>query len=294
MKTTILTPTMNRAYTLNRLYNSLKNQTNYNFEWLIIDDGSTDNTKEVVSNFIKENKFPITYIYQENGGKHRALNKGISIINSEMTFIVDSDDYLTDNAIERIEYYCDKYKNNDEICSFSFLRGYPNGKINGDKYVKDEYIGNYIDDRINKHNRGDKAEVYVTKYLKEVPFIEIENEKFLVESYVWIQLAIKYKTVYINETIYIGDYLEDGLTKNMHKIRYYNPKGMIETCRIACNCDLKINIKIKYMIKYIAYSIIDKRKIWTQYKNINNKMMYIITIPLGIIYYIYILTRIKK
>lgn len=203
MKITILTPTYNRAYVIDKLYKSLLKQTAKNFEWLIVDDGSTDNTKELIKKYIDEKKISIRYIFQENGGKHRALNKGISMIDNEVTFIVDSDDYLLNNAIENITKYYEKYKENPKICGFSFLRCFPNMKINGMKFRQDEYVSDYISCRLNEQIIGDKAEAYITKYLKETPFLEIENEKFLFEDYVWMKLAMKYDTVHINIPIHI-------------------------------------------------------------------------------------------
>ena len=178
MKVTILTPTYNRGYTLKKLYNSLINQTNKNFIWLVIDDGSTDDTRNLINLFMKEEKIKIEYHYQKNGGKHRALNYGISLIKSEITFIVDSDDWITDDAIETILKYFRKYKDDENIGVISFLKAYPDFKINGPQYSKDEYRGNYIEDRLNKNNWGDKAEVCYTNVLKKYPLPEIEKEKF--------------------------------------------------------------------------------------------------------------------
>lgn len=296
MTITILTPTYNRAYVLERLYISLIKQKQKNFEWLIVDDGSEDNTKKIVQNFINENKIKIRYLYQDNGGKHRALNNGIKNIKTEMTFIVDSDDYLSENAVEKINFYYEKYKMNEKICSYSFLRGFPDGKINGPEYKQHEFIGDYIKDRLNNHNNGDKAEVYITKYLKEIPFLEIKDEKFFNEGYVWTKLALKYDTVYINEIIYYGDYLKDGLTKNMFKIRAQNPIGMIETCKAVLNKNKKANfkLKIKTTIKYVAYNIIAKKNILEQLKNIECKGIFILTYFFGYLYYFYIKLKIGE
>lgn len=296
MTITILTPTYNRAYVLEKLYNSLTKQNKKNFEWFIVDDGSKDNTKEIVQNFISENKIKIRYLYQKNGGKHRALNNGIKNIESELTFIVDSDDFLSKDAIEKINFYYEKYKMNKKICSYSFLRGFPDGKINGPEYRQHEFIGDYIKDRLNNHNNGDKAEVYITKYLKEIPFLEIKDEKFFNEGYVWTKLALKYDTVYINEVIYYGEYLKDGLTKNMLKIRAQNPIGMIETCKVVLNNNEKANLKlkIKVIIKYIAYNKIAKKSIIEQYKNVECKGIFILNYILGCLYYFYIKIKIGE
>ena len=281
MRITVLTTVYNRANTINKLYNSLIKQTASNFEWLIIDDGSNDDVKEIVNEFIRQNKIKIRYYYQENGGKHRALNKGISMINTEMTFIVDSDDFLTVDAIETITKYYERYKTKEGICGFSFLRCFENGKINGPKYDKEEFISDYIKYRLNKHNWGDKAEVYYTEILKKYPFIEIKGEKFLVESYVWAKMALDYDTVYINKVIYIGEYQQDGLTKNVAKRRYDSPIGMVEKSKVLCNKKANFIVKSKAILNYIVYSNVAKFDFKKQYNEINYKVLFILLYPFG-------------
>ena len=283
MKVTVLTPVYNRAYTIKKLYNSLIKQTASNFEWLIIDDGSKDNIKQVIDEFIKENKIKIIYSYQENGGKHRALNKGISIIKTEMTFIVDSDDYLSIDAIETITKYYNKYKGKKDICGFSFLRCFEDGKINGPKYDKDDFISDYITYRLNKHNWGDKAEVYYTEILKKYPFLEVKGEKFLVESYVWAKMALDYNTVYINKAIYIGEYQQDGLTRNVVKRRYDSPIGMVEKSKVLCNKKANLAVKTKAILNYIVYSNIANISFKKQFKEINYKPLFFLLYPFGLL-----------
>ncbi len=291
MKVTILTPTYNRGYTLKKLYNSLINQTNKNFIWLVIDDGSTDDTRNLINLFMEEKKIKIEYHYQKNGGKHRALNYGISLIKSEITFIVDSDDWITNDAIETILKYFRKYKNDENIGVISFLKAYPDFKINGPQYSKDEYRGNYIEDRLNKNNWGDKAEVCYTNVLKKYPLPEIEKEKFISEGYLWVKMALDYDSIYVNKVIYIADYLQDGLTNNIYKMRIKNPKGCIEVAKMACNDKANLKIKYKNMIKYIAYSLIDKRKFYEIYRNINYKFIFITSFIPGILFEKYIMKK---
>ena len=111
MKTVaILTPTYNRAHTLDKLYESLLIQTSFDFKWYLVDDGSSDTTEEKVKEFVND-KFEMLYIKKENGGKHTALNVGVSQIEEELTFIVDSDDYITSDAVETIVSDWEKYRN---------------------------------------------------------------------------------------------------------------------------------------------------------------------------------------
>ncbi len=286
MKITILTPTYNRAYTLKKLYNSLIEQEENNFEWLIIDDGSNDNTKDIVDNFIREEKIKISYYYQKNGGKHRALNKGIELINSELTFIVDSDDYLSKDAIKKINFYYNKYINQKEICGFSFLRMYDNNEVIGDKYHYNEKIDNYLKCRVNENILGDKAEVFYTQILKEYKFPEFKNERFLSEDVVWIEIAKKYNMVYINYPIYYTEYLNDGLSKNDKKMKFQSPIGSALRGKKLMYRKIKFKVNLKGAIIYDCYKIEIKENMPKELLLENNfeKLLTFLVKPLGYIY----------
>lgn len=235
-KITIFTPTYNRGDLLNVLYESLLKQEYKNFEWLIVDDGSSDNTKDVVNQFISEKKIDIKYIFQKNGGKHRAINTGIKKATGDLFFIVDSDDYLTDDALITI---IDKEKSIKEsnLAGLCFLRGKDEKNMIGTA-SKEDNIDLLQFDRKKYGISGDKAEVFYTKILKKYKFSEYENEKFLNECIVWNKIAFDgYKLRYFNKIIYICDYLENGLTKNIKNNLRKSPKGFLE----YINQLLKIN-----------------------------------------------------
>ncbi len=254
---TILTPAYNREERMEKLYCSLKEQTLKVFQWLIIDDGSEDNTAQTVKIWQEEGKIPIEYIYKENGGKHTALNLGISLIESELTFIVDSDDYLPSDAISIIMDYHNKYserKNKDRLCGYSFLRYYSDGKVNTAYFPEDEKVDSYLQVRINGGIGGDKAEVFYTEALKKFPFPVFRGEKFLPEDLVWMQMSEEYNMVHINQCVYYCDYLEGGLTRTGRKMKIRSPKGMCLRSKIYLdNKDVRLKVKIKMMILYIIY-----------------------------------------
>ena len=291
MEITIITPTYNRAEKLSKLYNSLKNQTNKEFIWLIIDDGSTDNTEDIINKFISENRINIEYYKKQNGGKHTALNIGIKKIQTDLTFIVDSDDWLEENAVETINMYHKKYKYNNQICGYSFLRKYTNGTVNGKILDENEVIDDYINIRINgKDTNSDKAEVWKTKCLKEYPFPEFKDEKFLGEDIVWIQLALKYKMVFVNEAIYVSEYLDEGLTKNRRKNNinssngcYHRSKITLEVCRLR-----KINFWyfIKNLLQLQIYGRFAGKKYKEMKKDSKSKIYFEITYPLSYVLYL--------
>lgn len=282
---TVLTPVYNRKNMIGKLYESLINQTSQNFKWLIIDDGSTDGIDSKIKEFKKDNIIDIEYYYQENGGKHRALNNGINRINTILTFIVDSDDYLTNDAIEKIERLYQKYKEKEDICGFSFLRKYPDEKINGPEYPKDEFVSDYIECRLNQNIWGDKAEIYYTKLLKEYSFLEVPNENFLMESYVWTKLALKYKLVFKNDAIYIGEYQSDGLTNNSKIVKAKSPIGVMETAKILCNTKkTNLRVKSKAILFYIAYGMYTNKTFKEKMNEIDCKFLFLIMYPFGLAY----------
>ena len=218
-KITIFTATYNREKLLYRLYESLKIQTVKEFEWLIIDDDSTDNTNYVVNKWISDkNDFSIRYIKQTHGGKHRALNRGFVEANGEYFFIVDSDDYLTNNAIELINGWINNIENSHEkLAGVSGLIAYENGIINGGiPLVNNEgWIDADCFTREKYNLEGDKAEVFKTELLRKYPFPEFDNEFFITDSVCWNAIHLDgYKIRWFNKVIYIAEYLEDGLTKS--------------------------------------------------------------------------------
>ncbi len=217
---TIMTPTYNRAYILPSAYNSLKNQTCFDFEWIIVDDGSTDNTEELVGKWLlEENKFTIIYQKQINGGKHRAVNRGVSLANYDYFMILDSDDFLTSNAVEKIHEWIAGVAGLKGIAGVAGLRGNREQAIGGN--IKKPYIDATNLERKKYGLDGDKAEIYKTEIMRQFPFPEFEGENFLRESAVWDRIAKEgLKLRWHNEIIYICDYIEDGLTKNTNAHTY--------------------------------------------------------------------------
>lgn len=283
MMITVLTPTFNRGGGLQSLWDSLQKQTVKDFEWLVVDDGSTDGTKNLITKLQEKSDFPIRYIYKSNGGKHTALNVGIQTIRSELTFIVDSDDCVTDDAVESILKIHKKYRSQNNICGYAFLRAFPDGKVNGKKFDVDEKIGSYIDVRVNGDDTGaDKAEVFKTHCLKEFPFPEYPNEKFLGEDLVWVRMARKYEMVHINKAIYVGNYLEDGLTNNRRKHNIASPIGCMHRAEEFMESDLKTRYRIKGGLQYIVYGRFAGVKIVDLIRKSRHKVLATVCTPGGL------------
>ena len=232
---TVFTPTYNRKYIIPKLYDSLCKQTKKDFEWLVVDDGSTDGTNEWLEEICKkDNGFPITYIYQENGGKHRAINRGVKEAKGELFFIVDSDDSLVPTAIEKMLSWADEVRGLEKCAGVSGMCGTNAYNPIGEYF--DEHA-DYIDatnlEREKYNLLGDKTEAYYTELLAKYPFPEFEGENFITEAVVWNKIAKDgYFLRWYPDIIYIADYLEDGLTKSGKEKYKKNPQGVLYWSRL--------------------------------------------------------------
>lgn len=262
MLITIVTPSYNRSNELPALYTSLCNQTDKDFLWLVIDDGSTDETECYIKNISDNSLFAVEYIKKANGGKHSALNIAFRTVKSELLFIVDSDDVLVEDAIATIRADWEKAKKTNKgrnLCGLGYLRGYTAEQWIGDKYSGHFVFSNFIDERYNRGIDGDKAEVWVTECLRDFQYPEIEGEKFISESVAWIWLAKKYDMLFINRIIYITEYLSGGLSDSGRALRFRCPNLMAYGSLMTMSKEFSAKIRVKETLLYIVYSLFGKK-----------------------------------
>lgn len=255
MTVTVFTPSYNRAYILPKLYESLRQQTCKDFEWLIVDDGSSDNTEELVRAWQNEKQFNIRFFKQKNGGKHRAINRGVTEAHGELFFIVDSDDTLVSSAVERILYHYDKIQGNRGFGGIAACRAYPNGLRIGGELTFATLDCSCLEFRHKYKIKGDLAEIVRTSVMKEYPFPDIPNEKFCTEALLWDRISEKYNFRFINEKIYICQYLNDGLTTNMTRIRMNSPQYAMLYYSELFHRKISVPITIKAAINYYRFAL---------------------------------------
>lgn len=276
---TIITPTYNRKTELEKLFYSLCRQSNSDFRWLVVDDGSEDETEKYIEDIRRDARFKIDYIKKENGGKHTALNLGIRHVNTQLTMIVDSDDILLPDAVEEISNIYNKYKDNKKIATFTFLKVNVDGKAIV-PLEKEEFIANYIEYRIKGNKPGDMAEVFRTSVMKEYPFPEFEQEKFVSEDVCWIEIGKKYDSVYIDKAIYQCEYLNDGLTCNDKPLKFKSPNGSMLRGKQLMSRECGIIANVKGAIIYNCYKLesnCNKVPLVSNYQ----KLLVCLTKPLG-------------
>jgi len=285
---TVFTPTFNRKDTLLRLYTSLLKQTFRDFEWIVLDDGSTDDTEDLIRNWALEGEILIKYHRVKNGGKHRAINKGLEIANRELFFIVDSDDYLLENSLHLILKYYYPIKDNDSIIGVTGFRVYPDGKlIGGKKFPNHITDSNLIERRSRYKVTADLAQVFKTKIFKEFLFPNIPDENFVAESIVWNRMCISYSMRYFNEAIYVGEYLEGGLSNNSVRNRRKNSQySTLLYKELVSNPLAGIKLKLKSATNFWRFGFYRNKNIFKLFREIKNYKYSIICLFAGLCYYI--------
>lgn len=281
---TIVTPTYNRAYILNKAYKSLVNQTNQSFKWLIIDDGSSDNTEEYVGKLIKKNEIEIEYIKKENGGKASALNMGLDIIETPYCVCLDSDDWFSENAVEFALNLLKEEKQNSSCCGILAIRNNPDGSYMGNQKIPNSYKYITMDDLYNKI--GFASELicfYKSEIVKQYRFPVFEHEKFMPPSWFHYKLCEKYVFRTSWDTLCYCEYIRDGLTKNKRKIIVNNPRGYTLIKRISFQNSKGVKRRFMNGIMYVCGCILSKDRNCLQ--NSPDKFVTIICFPIAVLVY---------
>lgn len=263
---TVFTPAYNRGYIIGQLYESLCRQSFRDFEWIVVDDGSTDDTGTLIEKFAAEKKIPLRFFRQENGGKHRAINRGTKEARGELFFIVDSDDFLSDDALARVAFHYGNVKNDPTFCGVSGVCAHAS---TGEKIGGEENWTlldcTCLDFRYKYGAKGDMAEIFRTSVMREFPFPEIPGEKFCPEALVWNRMARMYKLRYFYEKIYIAEYLPDGLTAGIVRQRRKSPEASLiyysEFFRIP---GLPFSQKIKGAVNFWRFAPCSERSFFSK------------------------------
>lgn len=260
MLVTIATPTFNRAHLLPRLYKSLCNQNCKEFEWVVVDDGSEDETEQIVAGFINEGKITIRYIRKDNGGKHTAVNLAVKEAEGELFFIADSDDWLPESAIKKVIGAYVKIANENDFAGVCGLDEFADGRIVGSGLTRPIIDASPLDIRVKWNVRGDLKEVFKTAIIRMFPFPEIDGEKFCPEALVWNRIGLRYKLRYFNEPIYTVEYQLDGISNAITKARMKSPVASMMTYSEWFNHAKSTKLKLRMAVNYWRFSFCTKKR----------------------------------
>lgn len=247
MRLTIFTATYNRGYLIERLYHSLQRQACFDFEWLVIDDGSEDNTKALFDAWMKEdNPFLIRYYHQENQGLIRTLNRGILLAQGEYLAKIDSDDYVVDDFAANIMRWIQGIESVDDVYAVAGLRVSPEGVPLKGVWPRMPEGAEYLDatdlDRKNYDLDADMCEAWHTDVLRRHPFPVWEGEKFAPEQIVFHEIALEgLKIRWFPVPMSVCEYQKGGLTLGASKLEAGNPMGYA----------MMYNHKLKYVRGFV-------------------------------------------
>ncbi|PKV50983.1 glycosyltransferase involved in cell wall biosynthesis [Aquimarina sp. MAR_2010_214] len=288
MKTlTVFTPTYNRAYCLGQCYDSLVRQVNQDFVWLIIDDGSSDNTKELVETWIKEGKISIKYHFQENQGMHGGHNSAYSLIETELNVCIDSDDFMPDNAVDEIMKFWSRVEKDSKIAGIIGLDSYKNGTVIGQK-IPEHITKTTVEDLYYRYNvSGDKKIVYRTEVVQKYPpYPLFKKERFVPLGVLYLLIDKNYELLCLNEVLCVVEYMEDGSSRNIVKQYYRHPKGFQYARMINMRHSKYIKVRFKNAVHFVSHSLQ-----LLDFKMFNKTPRFFLTIfafPIGVLLYGYV------
>lgn len=291
---TVFTPTYNRAYVLPKCYEAMKKQSCKDFIWLIVDDGSTDNTCELAEKWKKEsNGFELRYIYQENLGMHGAHNFAYNNIDTEINTCIDSDDYMPDDAVEKIINFwnaCDKEKN---ISGFLALDAYDNGEIIGTGFPNNIKCATSYEYYYKYKIKGDKKFILRSDLTKMYPYPIFDDEKYVNLATKYCLLDNDYMLLNLNEVVCIVEYLEDGSSLNMFRQYLNNPKGFAYSRRLCMALPYAgFGYKYRQAVHYVSSCLISKNKAWLTESPY--KALVIAAAPFGVLLWRFIIFMAKR
>lgn len=294
---TVFTATYNRKEKIKNVYASLKSQTFKDFEWVVVDDGSKDNTEELFETWVEESPFPITYIKKENGGKHTAFNRGVQQAKGELFLNFDSDDTCVPEALQ---VFYEAWNSIDEKEAYSGVSANcmkKDGRIVGTPFPEDVFDSNSTDIRMIHKVKGDKWGFQRVDILLAHPFPEPEGLKLVPEGIIWRKIGQQYKTRYINKNLRIYVQSEDSYTVQSPS-KYAAPR--ILAIKDLFNTSLKKYFKhdpgkfIKSAIQYVRSSLHAKNKSFLSFENFSSKMLVVAAFPAGLLLYLMDLVKYRK
>lgn len=293
---TVFTPTYNRAHTLPRVYESLKNQTYKNFEWLIVDDGSSDGTTDLIKGWQAEDRITIRFFYQENQGKHVAFNRGVLEAQGELFLTLDSDDACVHNALERFDYHWQgiPVAKREHFSGVTCLCMDTEGQIVGTRFPDAVVDSDPVTLATRFGVRGEKWGFHRTNVLREFPFPEFHGERFVPEGLVWNRIAKVYKLRYVDEPLRIYVAQPDSLSASFTRLRVRNPSGALLYYLEYAQLPLPLKHRVKAIINYFRFSAHAGIAPMIALRQLRNFSVGLLLFPVGYLFYLADRCAIKK
>ena len=254
---TVLTPTFNRRALLARLHDDLRAQTCTDFEWVVVDDGSTDGTGDDVRVWAAQPGVSIRYIQQPNSGKHVALNRGVAEARGTYVLIIDSDDRCPAHAVDAFLRVWNSIPAHEraQFATVGALCQSPDGRLLGSAYPADVVDVTTMEEHLRVRGSGERCGMTRTAVLRETPFPVFPGERFLAEGVVWNRISARYRSRYVNEVLQTKDFQRGGLTDSIRRVRIENPVGAMTLYRESADLPVGFAHTVRSLINYVRFGL---------------------------------------
>ena len=257
MRFTVGTPTYNRRDTLSDVYDSLCAQTFRDFEWIIVDDGSTDGTRELVATWSLQSSFPVRYFYQPNSGKHVAFNRAVREARGELYLSFDSDDLCIPETLQRFDHYWNEIapSERENFSGISVLCMDESGRTLGQPYPFNPTDAVSFHDQLRFRSAAERWGISRTAVLSEFPYPEFAGERFVPDALVWNRIAKKYRMRFINDPLRIYRRGPNGLMADLLRVRLQSPRGAQLYYAELSRSPLPAMDRLKALVNYLRFSL---------------------------------------
>ncbi|MBA1147705.1 glycosyltransferase family 2 protein [Ectothiorhodospiraceae bacterium WFHF3C12] len=287
----VFIPTYNRAGVLPRALRSVAEQTFRDLELVVVDDGSSDDTRDIVTAFAETVDFPVRYHWQENQGKHGAYNTALGLLRGRLTVVLDSDDRLVPQALEILKHYWESIPESQRA-GFVGVKGmcrWIGGEIYGDSFPSDVFDSDDLSLRTRDAIKGDKVGAVCTEVIREYPYPVVAGERHQRPSYVQRQIAHRYRVRYVNEVIQECEHQPGGLSSDRFALRMRNPRGY-RLYHLADIRDHRAYLRFTELLdgygKYVRFSLHGGIGLRQQWREAPSKLLWLACLPYGAVKYL--------
>jgi glycosyltransferase involved in cell wall biosynthesis len=280
----VITPTHNRATKLPRLFASLQAQTFRDFEWLVVDDGSVDETGQVVQAWVEEAGFPIRYVHKENGGRHTAVNVGVRNAAGAYCAVIDDDDWYMPGALERLKREWDALSEPEHFVEVQGLCVTPTGEVIGDPYPTSVFDSDYYELNEVLGIRGDRLGMMRTEVMRAFPFPEEFSGPFVDERLVFNRMSLSHRTRGLNEPLGYKEYLAEGIS-NTHNAKHVEQSGvrlLIYRELLAARRPMSPRSRYKAYANLVRNVLHQKEPLWGEFRTAPSRGWFILALPAGV------------
>ena len=283
MQVTVLTPTLNRATTLSRAFESLRSQSFRDFEWLVVDDGSTDDTETFIRSAALVSDFPIRYHWQPNAGKHLAMNAGVRLAGAQLLVVMDSDDWLVPDGLACLHAVWSQIARPENYADVRALCVDQKGRLTCVPFPADQFDSDSFELRFRHRISGDTVSMWRTSVLREFPFPEDFHRVYVLESLVYHRIATRYRTRCINEVAGGKEYQRDGIsaTNPLNVLAQARPLRLYNQEILGAGRPLSFRTRLRTYVLWLRFALLSREPLTKEVREAPDPVLFWAVAPIA-------------